>query len=510
MQYISYLVRLGTVFIVASITFFLTACGQSNNVTFTTQMGTCPKAVNPQAPYCLSVTLTNNGNNQNVITSTAFPISELSMVVNSTVTNVQTPSTNSALDPNNCMGSTIVPGASCTFYLQLTGENYPVTSTENVDITLNYSLNNNLFGGGQSASTPFTVFEVTNLYILQSGTQGTSTGTTNVGLIGAYNSSGLTGSFTTAEVGDAPVSLAVDNKAYGYVYIGGASLGVYAYGNGDTVGSIVPSGDSGGISIGGASNLFTSSNLLYIAAMNAAGIYSYNLGTQTFDSTIAYRSGATYLNNTNAQSTVPVFYLVDGTNQVNACTNITSPSSCTPEAIVLDNINALGFLSLSSALGYTGLYAGTSDGLYLETIPTGGTAISPKNTWTKLTVSGGGVMSSISRIVTDVNNNLYAGDSSGNIWYVSSAATTSDPIVATQFSSSAASGSITAMAVDNFGSVLYVTTDNNLLYSCSISTVTANSCTLAAPPNSNGGILPTPANPVVGMVIGSQLLSSSP
>ena len=106
-----------SLFFVCGLLLVLSACGLQNNITVTTNAGSCPNNVN-NAPYCMAVTLQSGGGGQNWITNTNYPITDLTVSV-SGATNILTPSSNSSLDPNGCTTSNINPGNSCTFYLKI-------------------------------------------------------------------------------------------------------------------------------------------------------------------------------------------------------------------------------------------------------------------------------------------------------------------------------------------------------------------------------------------------------
>ena len=79
-------------------TTILVGCGVNNNVSVTTTNGTCPNGTGGN-PYCMQVQVQNNSGGQNYITSTNFPITNLTVVVNG-ASNILSPATSSTMDPN--------------------------------------------------------------------------------------------------------------------------------------------------------------------------------------------------------------------------------------------------------------------------------------------------------------------------------------------------------------------------------------------------------------------------
>jgi hypothetical protein len=475
----------------------LTGCGVSNNFTFTTQPGACPEG-NNNAPYCMSVTITNGGGGaQNIINSTSFPISNF--VVNVTgASNIQTPSNNTAtMDPNECTTKEIKPGSDCTFFLKINNEAYPTTTTETITINMTYTVKNDLFGGGGSTySNSLTIYQVTNLYIIQKNGYliTANAAQTNTRLI---------------ESTDVPNSSAIDTNSFGFLYIGGNN-GIYQYGDQSTSKSIATSTQGGGVS-----NLFTFSTNLYAAGLTTSPpVWIYSLAGESWSSTTYSPSTTSLIPNANTvEPDGNAFYLANA-NQVISCQLGGTDTSCEQEGANLPGVQTLAFTQVESGL-YTGLYAGTSGtvgpsfGLFVESGVRGTTTAQ----WIQVTISGGGfVPNTLSSTVS--NGNLYAGDISGNIWFINSSSST--PNIATQFLSGSAvgDGAITNMLVDNLASILYfivqqpsATTPGTFtyaLYSCS--TATASSCpaTLIQAPNT----FPAISSQVVGLNIGSQLVSS--
>lgn len=467
----------------------LISCGVNNNLTVVTTNGACPSSLESgsvslgnAAPYCMSVTVQNNNGGQNWINSSNYPISSLAIAV-SGATNIQSPATTSTMDPNNCTGSTINLGNSCTFYLKLSGEAYPVTSTETATVTLTYNVNNQLFGSGTSYSTQFNVYEQTNIYAFESSS--TSNGSA---YLWQYNSGGLS-NIGLIESGDQPMTSAIDNNNLGLAYLGG-TLGIYAYGNSTTSSSI----SKGGIT-SGASNLIANASSLFASGVGTnTGVWEYSLNSNTWAGTSpAFTSGITFASNINAISGSTVLYFANG-SAVYAC-NIPNVTTCQLEASgggLAGNLAALDFLTLNST-NYTGLFAGTASGIFAES----GISSSPSNSWTPVTTTGSGTVPNITAMAgSSTINQLYIGDSSGNIWVVNATA----PTTVAQFSVGSGVGSpVAGMVVDNNGSALYFTAGNTL-YSCTLGGATCS-------PTSLGAI---GTYPVFGLNLGSTLTNSQP
>src|SRR6185437_12576375 len=322
-------------------TLILSACGGNTSLSYAFQQGSCPNGVN-RAPYCMAVTVSNNGGGgQTWITSSSYGVSALSITTVG-APNVQTPSTSkSAMDPNNCTGSTIAPGGNCKFYLKINYESFPTTSSEAVNVNITYNLNNNLFGGGSSGGTSsFTIYEVSNLYAAQSN-----------GWVGIFNVSNKGGNNVLAESALDPINTsATDTSSYGFLYLGGNN-GIYFLGNesgSESAGaSISPSTFSGA-----TNNLFTFSSSLYavLATKSSSSVWLYTLATQTWGTSATFSLGTQAQPNANVISAGGTLYLA-GANQVFTCSSSsgsTSSSSCTNDGVGTatngpGTINALAF-----------------------------------------------------------------------------------------------------------------------------------------------------------------------
>jgi len=472
---------------ICAVALLLTGCGANNNFTFTTSPGACPNGMT-NAPYCISVTITNNGNGQNFINSTTAPISNLVVDV-SGASNIQTPTNStSTIDPNGCTTKTLNPGSSCTFFLKISSEAYSTTTTETISINMTYTIKNTLFGAGSSYSNSFTIYQVTNLYIMQ--------GNGNLIIANAAQVNSL-----IAESTDTTNNTAVDTNSFGFLYVGGNN-GVYQYGNSLTAPSI---------GTGGSSNLFTLSTNLYIAGNSPTpAVAIYSLAGESLSSS-AYLINSTLTPNANSVSPDGTEFYLANSNQVISCPIGGANPACVPEGVNLPGVQTLAATNVDVP-PFTGLYAGTNgtssilgSGLFAES----GTSGTPTAQWIQVTQNTGGIIGSI--LSSTVNNgNLYAGDISGNIWFISNASTT--PLVATQFLNGTAvnGGGITNMVIDSVASILYfivrlpsTTTPGAFTYTLYACSTTSTSCT----PSVASGIPPM-TNSVVGLNIGSQLVSS--
>jgi hypothetical protein len=467
----------------------LTACGVSNNVSVTFTNGECAGGES-NAPYCMAVQVQNNSSGQNWISSSNFPISNLGVSITG-ASNIQSPANTTSMDPNNCRGTTISPGGNCTFYLQLSQEAYPVESVESITLSINYTVNDTLFGSSSNnSSSQFILYEYTNLYAVESST--TNNGSA---LLWRYNNSGLA-NFGIVESGDAPVTLAIDNNSYGYLYLGG-SLGVYTYNNESTSSSASIS--SGGIGTG-ASNLVTNGSTLYASGIGTNfGVWQYSFPGESWVSTTPiFTSGTVFANNISALSSSAVLYF---TSQgiVYACNVASSTTACQIEGNgggLSGSVRSLGFMLVSGGLS-TGLYAATTTGLVLES----GSTTSSANVWNQVTPIGNSEsLSNITTLIASANASesgsasLYAGDTNGIIWVVNS----TSPTTITQYSVGSGVGSaISAIVIDNIGQNLYFTAGTSI-YVCSIASPNT-SCTPTA-------IATIGSNPVVGLQIGSMLI----
>lgn len=469
----------------------ITACGVSNNISFITEPGKCPNNVE-SAPYCMGVTVSNNSGGQNFINSTNYPINNLSLTLIGE-SNIIDPTTNNYYDPNKCLQGSVAPGSSCKFYLKISSEAHPVTSSETINLNLNYSVQNNLFGNNSNLYSKSTnIYEFTNLYILE---QASNSNNTNYNLW-QYNAKGLK-NVGLIESSDIIHSMNVDTSNFGYVYLGGSS-GVYQYGNGLTSPSIT------GKTTINANNLITSSNNLYITNNNSSnyGIWSYNLTNSTLSSSPTFSSTTTFLPNTYTINGANWIYLVGTTNDqpsklIYICNNSNlNNGNCTSytNAILTDTtINSLGFSNAVGSL-YTGIFIGTSNGLQTEN----GSPSQIGSSWTP--VQGVPTTSSIQAIVSDKSGNIYASDNQGQIYKVDP----SNPISATTLLTPSLGGMIiTNLIIDKFANQLYfiaknTTTSSYSLYSFSLGG-TAKSATLVG---SLGDA------PVIGMAIASNLSST--
>ncbi|MBY0379051.1 MAG: hypothetical protein K2P99_01480 [Burkholderiales bacterium] len=453
------------------------ACSPQTNITVTTVTGSCANG-RESAPYCMAVTMQNNAGGQNWISSINYPFTNVSVSV-AGVSNIMSPATNSSMDPNRCTSNKTTPGGTCTFYLQLNQEHYPVGKVTPATVTIQYTVNNDLSsvfgtGGGTSYSYSFTVNENTNLYVVN------ASGTNN--LI-TYNNSGMSGYTLESTASTNIKTIAMDNSSYGYLWFG-TSQGIYWYGNRNTSGntSYVPAGITGGVS-----NIFTSqvspvesstaSSIMYGAM--GGNLYNFTFSNLTWGNSVGTTSNS-LLNNVNAVSLSGANTVLASVSQVFACPTTSSSVACSTDGVSLNGITDLVFATKVSS-GFTWLYVATTNGVFAESgaFPRGA------NTWSMVT--GANIDNSpINLLTSDSLGNIYAGGNQGNIWIISVGTA---PTVASLYAI-AGGGAITGMIYDNIGKSLFVTS-NNQLYQCK-----ANNCK----PLGKTGL-----GSVVGLGIGSSI-----
>lgn len=478
----------------------LIGCGASANLSFSTNPGNCAVfnlesatiTESAPAPYCMQVIMTNNGGGNNFINSSSASVNSINMNL-SGVNNVLYPATSAAtMDPNNCLNSSLNPGSSCTFYMQINQESYPVEQAESASLILTYTVQDTLFGNGNSSGTStLNFYEITNLYIPQ--TNG------NVSLLNASSTpfTTVTQLFKTSTIN--VQSLAIDNSSFGYLYLGGSS-GIYLYGDKIASPSISPS------SFSGVNNLINSAGYIYATPGTSGntGLYRWSISNYTWNST----GISLALPNTNVHtvSNLGILYFASG-NAVYNCNPTSSISSvCIQEGattpVVTGNITALSDATKSAGV-YTGLYAGTTSGLYAESTAGFSPASTSTNQWSQVlsSLDNTPITDPITSATIDLNGNFYAGDSTGNIWQISDtlrASNTAYPIYK-------GSNSIQALRVDTNATpnVLYFIT-NNLLYSCSLGVngSTTQSCVATQVANT------TSMSGPVGLRIASELRTS--
>ena len=430
--------------------FMLTGCGSSNNVTFTTQGGQCANQTNT-GPYCMGIVIQNNSGStggQNWINSTNFPISQISYTI-SGVTNVLTPATNAAgatnsMDPNNCAGSTIQPGGTCEFYVQINKEAFGVLSQESVNISISYTVNDTLFGGStNTGNANITLYELTNLYIGQKN-----------GYMNVYNNAWS--NYGHVESADTIAAIAADNNNFGNIYLGG-DLGVYPFGI--TSNAIAGSSISSSTYPTGSNNLFSTGASLYVAQLsgsyNAINSYSFSgesWGAQPYGSS---NFSGTQFPNANAYTGSNTY--IATSNGIIVCISGSS-NTCQNEGIIGINgtiITSLAYLGNSTATT-SGLYAGTNNptgGLFYES----GSTPNQLATWAQVT----GESHAIATMTSSTSNNeVYVGDAIGNVLYIGSESPT------TAYMLGEVGESISSMVYDSNGEIIYVATTSNQLYAC--------------------------------------------
>jgi hypothetical protein len=429
----------------------LGGCGVQNNLSFTTQTGNCYDGTT-NAPYCVGVTLQNNSGGQNFITSTNFPITGLSLSLTG-ASNVGYPSSaGSNYDPNNCLGSGIAPGQSCTFYLQLTGESVPVGQAQAITLTANYTINSDLFGGsGSNGSTSLALTQTSNL--LLSNTTGWVEPYSINGLAAAYH--GESENINNATIND---------NYYGLLYMAGNS-GIYISGNGNYITNATNQSNS----IKGASNLLINGQALYGVPTGALSnsVYNASIVTESFNWQQFATGIPSVATNVSAINGNKIFIAQSVIAAVEVCSIFAGSSNCIPEGVTIpgaSSITALGFSYLGNLNGSstTGVVAGANNGLWIES----GIIGSSNNGWVQAVYSGtmDPITNSIVKIVADSGLNLYIADAAGHIYYLPINGGNS---VTQKTNWSAVQGqTITAMVYDNSGSTLYVATQSGNVFAC--------------------------------------------
>lgn len=464
------------------------ACGVENNINFSTTQGNCADG-STNASYCMAVQIQNNNGGQNYINSTNYPITNLTLSV-SGAGNVGYPSAQgSSYDPNNCLGSTINPGSSCTFYLWLTGESFGVGTHTPITVNASYTVNNTLpwVTSGNTANSTLTVYETPGLQISSSGGSSAYNG-----YVQTYNNSGFNSPFRAES--EAVANAVANDNYYGFLYLAGNS-GIYFSGNSNYAGNAT----GGSSSIKGATNLIVSGQTIYGTPNGSLSnsAYSANMQKESFSWT-QYATGLTNPNsNMNAITGTRLFFA--NANNVYVCTQNATGNNCSQEGVGINggNITALGYTTISASSGtvYTGIVSGNAGGLWAES----GIVGSPANSWVSVTTGSGSAIASVVKIVSDINNNLYIATSSGSFYFF--------PVngnVGTQTSSLLpfpwTVSNPVAMVVDNNGGVIYIATTSGVIYSCPNSTTGAGSCTMIGPSVYSSSIL--------GLNIITQLTSS--
>ena len=432
----------------------LTACGAQNNITLSPAAGNCADG-SVNASYCLGVTILNNSGGQNWITNTNFPISNLVLSV-AGPSNVGYPtSSGSSFDPNNCLGSSITPGGSCTFYLWLNGESAAVGTKPSVVVTASYTINNTLFGGSSTTATSnVTVYETPSILM-----------TSSTGSVESYNANGFAAPYT-AESGETVVNDTVNDGYYGFLYLAGNN-GIYYSGNGTYIGNITQTSSS----VRGASNLLLNNQTLYATPIGSLGssVYSSALQGESY-SWQQYATGLTSVAaNVSTNNGSQLFFTQSAAPNVYLCTSSSSSgNNCNQEGLAVPlakTINALGFTNLGNMSGtpLTGLVAGANNGLWIES----GTLGNSANSWSQVGLSGGVISNPINQIVNDSSLNLYIVDSS-NLFYELPVNQWSGAKQMTAWTLPSGTA-VASMVFDNAGNQLFVATTSGVLYTCPVS-----------------------------------------
>lgn len=433
--------------IIGSIGSLLTACGVENNVSFSLAQGNCADGTTG-APYCMQVTIQNNSGGQNYINSTNFPISNLQLTVSALANNVNYPVTSgSALDPNGCLNSTISPGSSCAFFLQLTGESVPVGQKQAINISANYTINSTLFGtSSENASSSTTVYQRPALIAVNSNGRAMN-----------YSESGVS-SVYAAESGSATVNASTNDNYYGFLYLA-TNNGLYLSGNQTYQYNMIES-------LTGVSNMVVNGTVGYPVSTTG---YIYNSSIKPLSSLYWSNYAATPNNvsNNTAIMALGKLFLSSGSFVYLCNSSSSSPSGCNSEGVSLgSNVLSIGYSPLgfatSPSVSLTGLVVGTQNGLFVES----GVLGSQTNGWLPvylLAQTSQAVNASITKIISDNQQNLYIADINNVIYKMSPSGGNYASTMATINSSY---GQVKAMVYDNAGQVLYVGTDGGYVFGC--------------------------------------------
>lgn len=464
----------------------LVGCGGvNNNISFSLNSGGCADGT-ANAPYCMAVTIQNNAGGQNFITSTNFPIQNLSFSVTGP-NNVNYPvGSGSAMDPNGCVSSTVAPGGTCTFYLQLTGESAPVGPKVPVTVNVSYTINNTLFGGSNTtASSSFTVYEYPAV-VISSQTGGNAQRYTNNTIYPVYNAE-------SAAIN--PVANAQDNY-YGFLYLIGNG-NIFASGTESFSYNITT---ESGTTLSNINNMLTIGNTLY-PIVNNGTIYSSRVNPlSSITWSLLYSAVITPTITPNqAVFGINNFYVTNN-GQVFSCSlnSGSSQSGCSAEGVSttvqagLGSINVIAYSPLGS--GLTGLVIGTTTGLYAES----GSSNSPSNLWSVVSYNSLPITNSVAKIVSDSNQNLYIADSNNNIYQLSPGSGTTAKLLTNM--SISGTNQIQSMVYDNAGNVLYVATPN-AIYGCFFESVNNFNC-------GDAPVTSTSITSALGMNIITSLLSN--
>ncbi len=421
---------------------------------------------------------------QNWINSTNFPISGITYTI-AGVSNALTPETNSAgstnsMDPNNCAGSTIQPGGSCEFYIQLNKEAFGVKSQESINISISYTVNDTLFGGStNTASASTTIYELTNLYIGQ-----------NNGYMNIYNNAWS--NYGLVESADTIAAIAADTSSYGNIYLGGVN-GIYPLGI--TASATTSSSISSTTFPTGSNNLFSIGTSLYAAQSSTTSsgtsntINSYVFSSESWSSSPPYGASTNFLGtqipNANAYTGSNTYIAMDN-NNITICIYPSNTCNSGTQSGIIGNITSLSYSNQLKTVTTSGLYAGTdsnSGGLFYESItPT---------FWAQVTGESNPVTA-----MTSSTSQIYVGDSIGNVSYIASTSPTTAILIGNTENSP-----ISSMVYDTNGGVIYVATKSNKLYACN--PTTSGGCTYTYNIQNN-----TTNTAVTGMTIGSMLVDS--
>lgn len=431
----------------------LGACGAGNTgIKFTPTPGVCADG-KLNAPYCMSITVINNESGQNLITSVA-PIANIRMTING-ANNLLNPFTDpSKLDPNNCFESTIVPGESCVFYLQLNNESYPAGNIADINLQFSYKLLNKLFNNDNNESnfSYENIKEVSNIYIVLGDNA------RSIWRINDLNHNNPQLKQAESLATGSIVSSFLDNNKYGYLDISTTtSMFQFSMLFDNLAGNLLS------FPAGGANNLISNGNTLYISGANKSGVWQIDLSNPIWNESSPTYNTAGVIFNDNSGIVSPIsntlYFAMKDKVYTCAINNDNENPSCILTFANVSNdinntINKLAFLPIKSSL-----IAGTTQGIYyLESKANYNTH------WLATSVDNEEITSSANDINSDT---ILFGSNMGNIWLIDSD-NMNNPI---KFYSNPSQNPISSMTIDKASHKLLFTTNSNTninLYSCLI------------------------------------------
>lgn len=460
----------------------LSSCGTgTHGVKFIPTPGVCADG-KLNAPYCMSISVSNNESAQNFITN-ASPINNLTMTIHG-ADNILNPFTNSTkLDPHGCFESTIVPGESCIFFLQLSKESSSAGSIKDVDLEFKYNTLKNLFNNDDNESsisnTPIKI--INNIYVILADPY-RSVWRTNDLLNNRFELKQAE-SLATGAI----ISSYLDNNNYGYLDLStNNSMFAFSMLFDNLGGSLL------NFAAGGANNLIANGHYLYASGINKTGIWRIDTLNPAWDAqSPTYNAGS--LNFAPNIATIsPInsdLYLV-ANNQLYRCvTNDNNNPNCSLANVNIpgtpsNKITTLGFATIQNTV-----IAGTNEGIFfLES------NLNINSSWQPTTIT----QAISSRINDTTTGQNFFGSNDGNIYLIDEN-NLDTPIL---FFNDPQARAIAAMAMDTIDHrMLFAATNSQgiSIYSCMIDPHCGDLKHI--------GDIPSTAK-IVGLHIGSELNSN--